>query len=303
MSIKRRFAHPLLTAFTVLAAACGSSSTSSPPDSGPNADTGIHPDAAVHEDAQPHDDAHVTDMDGGTGLDAEPDSGLPPGPGLAGVLLDENGAPVTGVMVLACSQRTCLYGMSDLANGSFFFQIDPPTEIALKTHEAVLANPRQAAVIYPVDIVNGDLVNMGNVYVPLLPAGQHISRMDPQTLSIGDGLELTFNRADLTPAIGEGLNDMAARQIPPAHYPPIAQLSGEQIDAIYALHPFTAKSSSPVAVKAPTTLPANTAVNFRTLNELDGRVSTAAIGHSDGTFVTTDPGQGIDNLTWLVISH
>jgi hypothetical protein len=44
-------------------------------------------------------------------------------------------------------------------------------------------------------------------------------------------------------------------------------------------------------------------VNFRTISEIDGHLSETAPGHADGSVVATDPGVGISELTWLVISR
>jgi hypothetical protein len=120
---------------------------------------------------------------------------------------------------------------------------------------------------------------------------------------VGDGLQLIVRRADLTVAIGDTLVDLAARAIPMAHLHPLPALGAETVVAVYALHPFTATSKSPIAVTAPSTLPAGTSVNFRTISEIDGHLSTPVHGQADGTSVATDPSAGIVELSWLVISH
>jgi hypothetical protein len=62
-------------------------------------------------------------------------------------------------------------------------------------------------------------------------------------------------------------------------------------------------SSSPIAVRAPSDLPAGTAVRFRSISEIDGHLSEPALGLANGTAVETEPGAGITELTWLVISR
>jgi hypothetical protein len=57
-----------------------------------------------------------------------------------------------------------------------------------------------------------------------------------------------------------------------------------------------------MGVRLPTSLPAGTALRFRTINELNGKLSSFDTGRSDGAFVTTDPGAGIVELTWLIVS-
>lgn len=239
-------------------------------------------------------------------VDAAPDSGpaLPDGPGLTGVLRDEAGQPLGGTRILACMATVCLFGATDL-DGRFYFAIEPPAEIALKTPEDLSASPRLGATLCPVALNDGNLVNVGHVYVPTLPEGVPFGPVadDPQTLSAGDGLTLTLRRADLTPRLGDALVDAAARRIPPERTPWLSALGDEEIIAVYAIHPFGASSSSPIGVRVPSDLPAGTAVKFRSISEIDGLLSEAAPGRATGTAVETDPGAGISELSWLVISR
>ncbi|HET6479325.1 MAG TPA: hypothetical protein VFG35_04670, partial [Actinoplanes sp.] len=211
-------------------------------------------------------DSSVADgraVDSGGGSD---DAGMEPGgPGLAGTLADEAGVPIGFEMVLACMATTCLFGESE-ADGRFAFAIEPPAEVALKTPPDLSTTPRRAAALCPVRIVDDALIKVGTLYVPSLPQGVPIgsASADPQTLMAGDGLELTLRRADLTPRIGDVLVDVAARLVPLAQVCPQLDLGGEEIVAVYALHPFAAVSASPIAVRAPSDLPSGTAVKFRT---------------------------------------
>jgi len=271
----------------LLAIACGDA----PPANDGGMDAG-EPDAISGEDATVGEDGSI------------PDTGLPPGPGLAGVLRTEDEAPLGPVMVLACLATTCYFGES-ASDGSFYFMIEPPAEIALKTLEDLDTTPRRGASLAPVVLTDNNLVNVGSIYVPNLPAGTPFgpASQDPQTLIAGDGLELTLNRGDLRPRLGDLLGDLAARAIPEAHLPAIPELGAEQIVAVYAIHPFGAHSSSPIAVRATSTLAAGTPVRFRSISEIDGRLSEPAEGTADGTFVTTNAGVGITELSWLVISR
>ena len=245
---------------------------------------------------------------GGSGDTADASSGgqdaIASGPGLAGLLIDPAGAPAGNVDVLACQATTCAFGESD-SDGRFDFAIEAPAEVALKTHADLTRTPRLAAALEPVAIVDGTLVQVGDLYIPDLPAGAVIAAEseDPQTLAAGDGLELTLSRADLTPPIGEILFDVAARKLAAQHIPPYPDLDGEEVVAVYAMHPFAATSASPMAVRAALDLPDGTQVKLRTISELDGNFSEAVPGQADGGFVTTDPGTGITRITYLVISR
>src|SRR5690606_7973377 len=115
--------------------------------------------------------------------------------------------------------------------------------------------------------------------------------------------ELTLNRADLTPRLGDTLVDVAARAIPEDRFPTLMELDDETIVAVFALHPFAATSSSPIGVRAPSSLAAGTVVKFRSVSEIDGKLSAPALGVADGDSVATNAGEGIEELTWLVISR
>lgn len=229
---------------------------------------------------------------------------LPQGPGLMGVLVDETGVALEKVKVLACMAKTCYYGESGIG-GQFLFHVDPPAEIALKTLGNPTTDPKQGAALVPVLLTDDTLVDCGMVYVPFLPDGVKVGPIsqDPQTLQVGGGLELTINRADIKMPPGEILTEIAATLVPHDQIPAIPAIEDtEQVVAMYALHPFSAKSTSPIAVIAPSTLPDKTSVFFRTISSLDGTLSTPAMGTSDGKSVSTADGQGILELTRIVIS-
>jgi hypothetical protein len=175
--------------------------------------------------------------------------------------------------------------------------------VALKTHALLASNPRKAAALEPVDIVDAR-VDVGTLYVPDLPNGSPIdpASEDPQLLAVGDGLELTLVGADITPAIGELLFDVAARQLPAEHVPLYPDLDAAQVIAVYALHPFAATCDSPIPVRVSTDLPEGTPLRFHTVDELDGRIGETVPGRVEQGYATTDPGTGITKITYLVIS-
>lgn len=283
----------LLAVALLLAAGCGQAGGSTAVDAGL--------DAATDSGRGGGQDSG---SDAGPDLDAGVDSGPDAGPGVTGLLLDDAEQPLGNVAVLACTAKFCLFGQSD-ATGHFAFPLDPPVDVAVKTQEDLTPSPRRAAALVPVQILGNATVDLGAVHVPTLPVGAKVgpASQDPQTLMVGDGLQLTVRRADLDPPLGVLLDDLAARAVPTAHLHPLPALGAEAIVAVYALHPFTTTSLSPIAVRAPSTLPAGTAVYFRTVSELDGHLSAPVLGHADGAFVQTDPSVGISELTWLVISR
>ena len=86
---------------------------------------------------------------------------------------------------------------------------------------------------------------------------------------------------------------------------PPFDLGGEQLLAVYVFAPYSTTSTSPVAVTAPVAVAAGTPVFFRSVYEFKGQLSAPVAGHAapDGQSVATDPGLGLDNLTWLLITR
>lgn len=237
----------------------------------------------------------------GAGTESEPVRR--PGHGFYGTLKSEAGEPLATTAVMGCMATTCYFGETD-ASGNFEFSIEPPAEVAFKTHEDLTSEPRRAAALHPVLLVDDFLVSLGNVHVPNLDNGALFGPIenDPQALSAGDGLNLIVWRSSLKPSLGDTLVDLSARRIPPEQQPVLPEVDPADVVAMYALHPFGARSAKPIAVQAESTLPHGTRVSFQTISELDGLLSPKVPGSSDGTYVTTDAGAGINKLTWLVIS-
>jgi hypothetical protein len=225
------------------------------------------------------------------------------GPGLRGRLIDADGQPLAGVEVLACQATTCFYADSD-AEGRFSFEIEPPADIALKTHANLASVPRRAAALVPVDIVDDSLVDVGDVYVPSLPAGVVLGEpsVEFDTYAVGDGLELSLRSADLEPNLGEFLYDLAAVRLPDEHVPEYGEIDGEQVLAVYVLHPFAATCGTPVGVRVPVDAPDGTQVQLRTLSHLDGNVEEMVEAVVEGGYAVTGPDEGITKLTHLIVS-
>jgi hypothetical protein len=223
---------------------------------------------------------------------------------VTGVLKDEAGRPLARAKVLACMTKVCLIGETG-ADGRFSFSIDPPVAIVIKTEPDLAGSPRRGAAMMPVVLADRRVVDVGAVYVPIIPAGRPFGpgAADPQTMQAGDGLQLTLSRRALKARSGDVIVELAARRLPAARVPKYPALAGEEVIAVYALQPFAATSTAPIAVGAASTLPAGTRVSFRTINEIDGTFSAPVPGRASGRDVATDPGTGITELTYLVISR
>ncbi|WP_437578692.1 hypothetical protein [Sorangium sp. So ce887] len=232
--------------------------------------------------------------------------GAPAGPGVTGVLVDEAGQPIVGAPVLLCNTAVC-YSDRSKEGGRFTFLCDaePPVDFVVKSIEDAGTTPRRGVAMFPLRFRDTATVDAGSLFVPALPAGAVLGSdsSDPQTLEVGDGLRLTVSRADLAAPLGASPHDIAARRIPPERVPPLPDLGGEEIVAVYALYPFATTSGAPIGVQAPSDLTPGTRVSFRSMSEYDGKLSAPAAGEADGAVVRTAPGSGIDELTWLVISR
>jgi len=229
---------------------------------------------------------------------------MPEGPGLTGVLLDQDRRPLPYVSVMACRTDVCFYGSSG-ADGRFTFLLDRPGDLLIKTAGDLTASPRRASPMVPVRVTGDDFVDVGAVYTPSLPPGAAIEAgaSGPLSLDAGDGLTLGFDPSALDLPPGVLLTDLAARRLPESMIPPYPALGSEDVVAVYALHPFAAKSGTPVAVRVDSRLPAGTPVAFRTIDETDGTFSDPVSGTATGESVVTDPGRGITSLTHLVVTR
>ena len=272
-------------------------------DKGDSVDTDSATDTDTDTDTDPDTtDTNDTDTDA-TETDTDTVVTIEPGePGVTGILVGPDGVALAGHDVLICYPGQCIFAVSG-QDGGFGVALDPGTPVAVKTHEDINADPLWGAALEPAIVGDGTL-DLGNVHIPDMPEPVKLGpeSADPQTLAIGDGLTMTFNRADLDAEIGVFLYDVAARRLPAEHIPPYPQLNGEAVEAVYAIHPFATESDSPVAFELPSTLPAGTLVHLRSIGILDGTFSEPAIGHADGAKITTDPGEGLDFLSYVVVS-
>lgn len=283
--------HAAILSLALVSAGCGGGAKA--PDSG-MADDG----PAAAQDASA--DLVTTGASDGAAGDLAP---ALVGPAVVGKVADESGKLLSGAVVRACSLTRCLVGKSD-ASGAFSFQMLEKAAIAVNSPEITTTTPRHAESLVPIALTDDSTVDVGTIYVPNLPTGAFLgpTSSDPQTVMVGDGLELTVRRAALTAPLGDLDNNIAARAVPLAHVPSLP-LGGETVVAVYALFPYGMTSSTPIALRLPTTLPAGTAVSLRTTDPFDGHLSPPVAAHSDGNVIASDSGQGIATLTWLIVSR
>lgn len=237
-----------------------------------------------------------------------PDLWMPSGC-IKGLLQDEKAQALAGVSILACSKVVCFYATSG-ADGTFQKCGLMLQNIAVKTEEDLTTSPRRAASMCPITLMHADqIADVGTLTVPLLGGGATLP--DPHASSrtsadIGDGLKLSLVPADVTLPLGfKAPFNFAARAVPADKRCPLKVPDGGQVLAVYALSPFTATvAPSTVGFTAALAAPAASEVHFWSISELDGSLTGPAIGHADamGKSVSTDNGQGLAEISWLVIS-
>lgn len=254
--------------------------------------------------------------------DAPPVCGPPPG-GVAaddarcvrrveGRLADERGAPVRDLTVTVCG-LVCFAALSD-ANGSFSVPVDA---FLPEGGYAVTANgrPTMGGIYTRLPTRAEGTVRLadpivlprfeGDAPLPDDSVGGSV-RAGPLGLEIPSGTTWDLELEDLTDPV-EGRKLRVAQVTAEARRPAFAQGAA----VVLALGPFKAKPSKPVPVTVTTdALPKGSAVDFVVMTD-DGLTAkndaglgkVVARGHvsDDGKTVRTDPGQGIDRLTWLAV--
>lgn len=229
-------------------------------------------------------------------------SPLATGEGVRGRLVGPSGEPLPYTSVLCCELLSCAKGETD-GDGAFAFPVVEGTAVAVKTHADLFAAPRLAAALEPA-VAGPEGHDVGEVYVPDLPAGVPVDLdgTEPETLMVGDDLHLALVGEELVPDLGAVLYDVAARRLPDARVPDYAELQGREVLGVWALHPFATRSEVPIGVQAVVDAPDGTGVEVFSISHLDGRFGPPATGTVVGGQAVTDPGQGLEWLTYLVVA-
>jgi hypothetical protein len=218
------------------------------------------------------------------------------------MLVDESGSAIPFRSVMACTKEICFYGSTN-GDGGFTLLLDEPIRGVIKTEEDLRSTPRRGSPMVPITVAASELLHVGRVVVPSLAEGGAIgpAANETQTIDAGDGLSLTVTPAAIETTPGRVLETIAARRLPAHAIPDYASLAGGPVIAVYALHPFAARSSLPMAVRIESDLPEGARVRLRVIDEIDGTFSEPVPAVVRDGALATLPGEGIESFTHLVV--
>ena len=215
-----------------------------------------------------------------------------------GRVIDATGAPWPGARMQICA--SICYAFNAGADGVFSASIGKSDTYAVDATSA-LADGRSASRTVYARLIDQD-VALGDIVVQETGAGQALS----STKDVAVDADLTLLAVDpsaltlpagVTSAYGAGVRVKAADF-------PVYDASGKTVVAMWALNPFAAKSSKPIAVtiKNAFGLAANAKLAMRAVDDAKGTLlaEIPMTVSSDATTITTDSG-GLDRLTWIVL--
>jgi hypothetical protein len=245
--------------------------------------------------------------------DPHPPDGGVCGVPVSGQVVDDSGAPLGALTVSVCADQ-CFFGTTA---GDGRFSVAPDLSIVLANYALELhGRPDRVSYYAPLPPLDGGaLVYAAPLPLPLLPSsGPELAASGAQTLRSGDltltlaaGTTVAFDVEDYGTPNGHQLRVLWIDR--PAALPFVDGAAPPA--ALYALSPFEAGFSQKVALALANRarLPAGAAVDVQSLGGLvngpppAGRFKHAATAHvsADGATITTDPGEGISELTWIAI--
>jgi len=297
----------LASTVCIALAATGCSAASSPASAGP-ADAGRPGDAgeAALDAGAPTscDDSHAERPDGGTCvLEVE------------GTVADYTGTPLPGLLMTFCGPPQCYGSQADgtgayvipvgdyVRTGDFAVHVDGRPDHAVDYDRLSPGEPE----VISVDI-RTPVLPPSTVSLPANGAPASEVTVGDVTLQVAAGTTFTLDIEDFS--LGAAGRLFRVASVPLASAPPYAALNG--VNAIYALAPSGAKPSTKmgVLVRNSAGLPASSAVDVLVLSDdyfsnppTVGTLVLAAKAHvsADGATIQTDPGEGINEITWLAV--
>jgi len=232
-----------------------------------------------------------------------------------GTVEDLSATPLPDLVMTMCSPAICYGTRADDAG----VYVVPVGDFIVTADYAVHADGRpDHAVDYHRLAAGEPQVIDVDMHIPALPPSTVSLPPDeagaPSSVTVGDvtlqvaaGTTFTLDVEDYGIAAGRLLRVAA---VPLASAPSYA--AANNVAVIYAMAPSGATPSQPmgVSLRNPAGLPASAGVDFLVLSDdyfdnppTVGQLLVQATGHvsADGTTITTDPGQGITEITWLAV--
>jgi hypothetical protein len=215
-----------------------------------------------------------------------------------GRVVDSTGAPWPSARMQICA--SICYAFTAGNDGTFSANIGQVGTYAVDATNAASDGRSASRTVYS-RLIDQD-VAFGDIVVEETGAGTTLS----STQNVAVDADLTLLAVDPSAiTLPAGVTNMYAagiRVAKPAF--PAYDASGKTILAMWALNPFAAKSSKPIAVtiKNSLGLAANAKLAMRAVDDTTGLLlaEIPMTVSSDATTITTDSG-GLDRLTWIVL--
>lgn len=222
----------------------------------------------------------------------------PPTHTATGRVVDSTGAGWPGARMQICA--SICYAFTAGNDGTFAASIGPVATYAVDATNAASDGRSASRTVYS-RLIDQD-VALGDIVVEETGAGQALT----STKDVAVDADLTLLAVDPSaitlPAGVTSAYAAGVRVAKPAF--PAYDASGKTILAMWALNPFSAKSTKPIAVtiKNGFGLAANAKLAMRAVDDTTGLLlaEIPMTVSSDATTITTDSG-GLDRLTWLVL--
>jgi hypothetical protein len=215
-----------------------------------------------------------------------------------GRVLDATGAPWPDARMQICS--SICYAFTAGSDGTFSASIGKTDTYAVDAWNSATDNRTASRTVYShlidQDVALGDIVvqetgagtALGSTKDVAIDADLTLLAVDPAAIALPAGV---------TSAYAAGVRVKAAAF-------PTYDAQGKTILAMWALNPFSAKSSKPIAVtiKNGFGLAANAKLAMRAVDDTTGLLlaEIPMTVSSDALTITTDSG-GLDRLTWIVL--
>ncbi len=241
--------------------------------------------------------ASPSPADTASGTDTAP----PPGRAVSGTFVDAAGDPITGLRVTA-SGDWCIPDATD-AEGRFLVEQVTDPEVRLLTYGETADDGPVASLSLDLAGWTGGDLDVGTLVAPRLAEAIALDPTRDATVVTADGLELDIAAGSLSLApLAEPVLRVA--RLDPSQLPPFGPDAGTPVDG-FALDPIRSTLDPPAPARFPgrDDLSPGTAVSFWSLDYDLGRLVPVAVGEvGDDGRPATAPGQGLPELTWVVLT-